>query len=379
MALLPSQLNYDHAVRYHNGQFPPHTLNYSKLISPLSSASAALARYDQMLRNMHNSEILLAPLRHKEAVISSRIEGTISTLDEALRYEADQEEDFCEQPQQYRNETFEVFLYQRAMKRAQTAIEDGRPLSGWLLRTAHSVLLGFGRRADKSPGEYKDEQNYVFDKPRRQVLFIPISPEQLPGGMERLFSFIAETDREKLIQTAIAHIEFEALHPFKDGNGRIGRMLITLMLWKQGLLAAPHFYISGYFDENRDEYIERMREVSKSGAWTEWCIFFLNAIETQAHANIQTAENIQRLYDEMKETFREALSSKWCTTALDFVFEQPIFRNSRFTHRSGIPNATALRFTRVLVERNLLTTLEPASGRRAALYAFEPLLELVRG
>lgn len=378
MALLPKNLDFSEAVPYHDGQFPPQNLDYAKLITPLRTAATALARYDQMLLGMHNSEILLAPLRHKEAVISSRIEGTISTLDEVLRYEADQGDDGAEKPHQHREEAFEVFLYQRAMKRAQTAIEDGRPLSAWLLRSAHSVLLGFGRGANKSPGEFKDEQNYVVDKTRRKVLFVPISPEQLPGGIEKLFSFIDDTAQEKLLQAALAHIEFEALHPFKDGNGRIGRMLITLMLWKQELLSAPHFYISGYFEERRDEYIERMREVSKNGAWTEWCIFFLRAIESQALANTQTAESIQRLYDEMKEPFRETLSSKWCTTALDFIFTQPIFRNARFTHKSGIPTPTALRFSRILSERGLLTTLEPASGRRSALYAFEPLLELVR-
>jgi len=379
MKIPSGALNFKNAVNYHYNQFPPTNIDYERLARPLSSASAALARYDQMLQNMHNSEYLLAPLRRQEAVISSRMEGTISTLDEVLRYEADQGDDGNEHGLQYRSEAIEVFLYHRAMQRTQSAMTDGSSITEFLLRSAHRVLLGFGRGADKSPGELKDEQNYVVDKNRQNVLFTPISPAQLPGGMERLFSFIGNEDLEILIRTALAHIEFEALHPFKDGNGRIGRMLITLMLWKYGVISAPHFYVSGYLEDQKEEYIDRMRRASSSGEWTEWCIFFLGALEAQAHANLRTTEDIRALYDQMKNVFRDILSSQWSTTALDFIFSQPVFRNNRFTGRSGIPGATASRFTRSLVDSGLLVTLEAPSGRRPALYAFEPLLELVRG
>ena len=197
--------------------------------------------------------------------------------------------------------------------------------------------------------------------------------------METFHNFNNNVNWEPLTKIALAHVEFEALHPFKDGNGRIGRMLITLMLWKQGVISAPHYYVSGYLEKERDEYIDRMREVSRSGAWTEWCIFFFQALETQAYKNLQVSEDIHRLYEEMKNIFREVLASQWHTTALDFIFSQPIFRNNRFTGKSGIPRPTASRFTRALVERGLFVTLEPASGRRPALYAFEPLLKIVRG
>lgn len=374
-----NNLNFDNAVDYHYEQFPPGNIDYSKLIKHLGTASAALARFDQMLRNMHNSEILLAPLRRQEAVISSRMEGTISTLDEVLRYEADQEEGGdAAAYQHYRSEAIEVFLYHRAVQEAQAGVEHGTPISDFLLRSAHKILLSFGRGADKSPGEYKIEQNYLADQSRRNVLFVPISPQHLQTGMDQLFTFIDDDDWEILIRTALAHIEFEALHPFKDGNGRIGRMLITLMLWKHGVISAPHFHVSGYLEERKDEYIDRMREASRSGEWTEWCIFFLNALEAQANANLKITEEIGALYDEMKVTFRETLSSKWSTEALDYIMAKPVFRNNQFTSRSGIPKPTASRFTKLLVEADLLRTIEQPSGRRPALYAFEPLLELVR-
>lgn len=376
MPTLPSDLDLSQAVEYHYGRFPPGNIDAHKLIKPLSAAVAALARYDQMLKGMHNSEILLAPLRNQEAVVSSRMEGTISTLDEVLRYEADKEGD--EASQHYRSEAVEVYLYSRALSGAQAALESGSPLSPHLLRSAHKVLLGFGRGAAASPGSFKTEQNYLADRGRKRVLFVPIKPEFLTDGLERLFALIDGDDWEILVRTALAHLEFEALHPFKDGNGRIGRMLITLMLWRSGAISAPHFYISGYFDDHKDEYIDRMRDVSANGAWTEWIIFFLDAIEQQAMRNLSQAEAIRSLYEEMKEIFRELLSSRWSTAALDFMFSRPVFRNNVFTGKSNIPPQTAHRFTRILSENGLITTLEASAGRRPAMYSFEPLLNLVR-
>ena len=213
---------------------------------------------------------------------------------------------------------------------------------------------------------------------RRKVHFVPMRPEQLQDGMDRLFAFIDSDDWQILIKTAVAHLEFEALHPFKDGNGRIGRMLITLMLWKAGAISAPQFYISSYFEDRRDEYIDLMRDVSKSGAWTEWIIFFLEALESQAQKNLATAERIRDLYEELKKEFPQLLTSQWSTAALDFLFSRPVFRNNVFTKKSGIPGPSAHRFTRILSERGLIRTLEPAAGRRPALYSFEPLLQIVR-
>lgn len=366
------------AVQYHYDQFPPADIDTMRLIKPLASASAALARYDQMLKGMHNSEILLAPLRNQEAVVSSRMEGTISTLDEVLRYEADQEEGAATDPNRYRTEAVEVFLYSRALTQAQHAIEQGTPISPWLIRSAHRTLLGFGRGASLNPGEFKTEQNYLADRSRRKIQFIPISPQALSLAMEKLTDFIDNDEWELLLRTAVAHLEFEALHPFKDGNGRIGRMLITLMLWHYGAISAPHFYISGYFEERREEYIERMRAVSETGAWTDWIVFFLAAVEDQAKQNLAQAEEIRALYESMKDEFRRLLRNQWSTTALDFVFARPVFRNNIFTGRSGIPAPTAHKFTRILLDNGLLETLEAASGRRPALHRFEPLLRIVR-
>jgi Fic family protein len=377
---MPNDLDLSEAVRYHYDQFPPtlEQLETGKLIKPLSAAAAALARYDQMLKTMHNNELLLAPLRSQEAVVSSRMEGTVSTLDEVLRFEADYGGDEGKYDIRYRSEAVEVFLYQRALGRAQGAIQEGAAVSEHLMRSAHRILLGFGRGADASPGEYKKEQNYVIDRRSGKVLFVPTNEVKLKEGMEKLLLFIGEKTMEPLIKTALAHVEFEALHPFRDGNGRIGRMLITLMLRNEGIISAPHFYVSAFFEAHRDQYLESMRNVSKSNMWTDWCVFFLNGLEKQAEENLKTAQDIQGFYEDMRIVFREKLSSKWHIAALDFLFETPVFRNNMFTTKSGIPRQTAARFTRVLVGEGLLRVIEPPAGRRPGLYAFEPLLKLVR-
>jgi Fic family protein len=370
-------MDFTNSVQYHYEKFPPKDLNYGKIVNSLLKATDSLARYDQMLKNMHNSEILLAPLRNQEAVISSRMEGTISTMDEILKFEADSEND-SEEAKNVRSEVFETILYQRALLNAQRAMIDGYPLSQHLIKTLHQQLLSFGRGAQKSPGQYKIEQNYLADKIKQKVLFTPISPEKLNDGLEQLFTYIKDSSDPILIKTALMHLEFEALHPFQDGNGRIGRMLITLLLWSSGTISEPHFYLSGYLEEHKDEYIDTMRNVSENNDWEAWCIFFLNAIGKQAVRNLEIAESIKNLYEEMKHVFSDTLSSKWSVNALDYIFTNPIFRNNRFTSKSGIPGPTAARFTRMLLDKELLRTIEESSGRRPALYAFEPLLKLVR-
>ena len=366
------------AVGYHYGAFPPQRLDHERLLDPVFETGAALARYDQMLAAMHNSEILLAPLRNQEALASSRMEGTISTIDEVLRIEAEVTDDSEAAFRLARSEAVETFLYTRALRRAQQAIEAGEPLTENLIRAAHRVLLSYGRGANKAPGAYKTEQNYVGGGRNRAVSFVPISPVALPAGMQALMSFIHEGRMNRLLKTAVAHVEFEALHPFRDGNGRIGRMLITLMLWSTGIIRQPHFYVSAFFEDNRDEYIDRMRRVSSDAAWTEWCLFFLDGLRVQADRNIAVAERIGALYEAMKVRFREELKSEWTIEALDFMFANPVFRNSKFTAHERIPAHVAATMTRKLRDVGVLSQIEPGAGRRPALYGFAPLVDLLR-
>ena len=307
------------------------------------------------------------------------MEGTISTLEEVLRLEADA--DGSALPTSSRSADLEVALYARALRQAEGAIRDGYGISQVLVRNAHRTLLFTGRGAKSRPGEYKSEQNYIGDRRARRIDFIPIPPEHLPTGLETLFAFI-ENGHEPdaflpLTKIALFHAEFEALHPFEDGNGRVGRMLVPLMLWTFHLLSAPHFFVSDYFETNKEEYVERLRRTSSHGEWTEWAIFFLNGMREQAEANLTTLNRIRNHYDDMRERFRDLLRSRWSNDALDYVFSNPVFRNNRFTRNAGIPKQTANAFTNKLLDEGLLTTVVPPAGRAPGMYAFPSLLDIV--
>lgn len=365
------------AFGYHYGTFPP-TLESDNFLSELLQATVALARYDQMLSSLHNSELFLAPLRSQEAIVSSRIEGTISTLDEILQLEAMVGERGNASAGVFRSDTIETALYRRALTAAQLQIEEGRPLSESFIRSIHSQLLSHGRGASKSPGSYKLGQNYIGERGKRQVSYIPIAPEHLAPGMEALMRYLQDDNVPILLRTAVGHAEFEALHPFEDGNGRVGRMLITLMLWSGGAIREPHFYISRYFEDHKHEYIERLRQVSAADDWSGWVAFFLQAVAVQATRNLEAAQEISTFYDEMKLAIAELLASKYAIVALDFLFTHPVFSNSKFTGRAGIPAGTAARFSRVLLKNGIIEVVREASGSQPAIYRFEPLMMRVR-
>ncbi|WP_306114656.1 Fic family protein [Roseovarius sp. MMSF_3305] len=363
------------AVEYHYGRFPPEPIDLPMVFEALTSALQNLTRYDEQLKHLQNSELLLAPLRQRDAVVSSRMEGTISTLEEVLRLEASENARRTEGTA--RNETLEVALYARALSQAEDQIRSGHPISEMLIKNAHRTLLSAGRGAKQRPGEYKEEQNYIGDKAQRRVDFIPISPEDLPDGMRRFIDFIRNDKQHHLIRTAIAHAEFEALHPFEDGNGRVGRMLIPLMLWEYEILSAPHFFVSDYFERNKDSYIQRMRDISDSNSWSAWCSFFLSGLSAQAEKNMDTVGKIQTHYEATRERFREVLRSQYFHSAVDYVFNSPVFWNNHFVEVADGPKSTLRNFTPRLVQEGLLDTIVPPSGRAPGLYAYSSLLRIL--
>jgi Fic family protein len=182
-----------------------------------------------------------------------------------------------------------------------------------------------------------------------------------------------------LVQLAVAHVEFEALHPFLDGNGRLGRMLIPLFLYHKKLLSAPTFYLSEYLEMNREEYIERLLAVSRDDDWTSWCVFFLQAIPKQADTNIKKARAILGLYEAKKQWVTDEIHSQFAIRALDFILGRPVFRASDFVKQSGIPEPSAKKIVSSLREKGLLTTWHESSGNRPAILAFGELLNVAEG
>jgi Fic family protein len=366
-------------VRYHLGEFPPKALDWARLIPLLGPANAGLARYDGLLSAIPNAHILLSPLTTQEAVLSSKIEGTQVTIGEVLEIEAGGDSAAFTQPK--REDAEEVLNYRRAMRACVGEMEH-RPFSQQLLRGAHALLMQGVRGRDMAPGNYRDEQNWIGPKGcmAETASFMPITPEHLRFGMddwERYFGSTAEPDA--LVQLAIIHVEFEALHPFKDGNGRLGRMLIPLFLYQRKLLTSPDFYMSGYLERKREEYQERLRAVSRDGDWTGWCVFFLEGVREQAGENERRARLILALYDRIKTQVADLTHSQHTMRAVDFLFQSPIFAAPAFTNLAGIPKPTASRILTLLREAGILLTLEEGRGRRPGIYAFRELLNVAEG
>ncbi|WP_081859005.1 Fic family protein [Desulfohalovibrio reitneri] len=287
-------------VRYHLGKFPPTNIDLERLFPLIGPATIALGRYDGLLSAIPNKHVLLSPLTTQEAVLSSKIEGTNVTIGEVLEIEAGGESERMTQPK--RDDAEEVLNYRKAMMACTKEMEQ-RPLSQHILRAAHDILMRGVRGRNKSPGQYRKEQNWIGSKgcTIEEASFVPIPPEHLQNGMDDWERYIqSENVFDALVQLAVMHVEFEALHPFEDGNGRLGRMLIPLFLYQRKLLSSPDFYMSGYLEENRDEYLECLRAVSRDDAWTDWCIFFLKGITEQANANDRKARAILQLYERLK-------------------------------------------------------------------------------
>lgn len=365
-------------VRYHEGQFPPEDLDWGRLVPLIGPANAAVARYDGMLAAIPNAHVLLSPLTTQEAVLSSRIEGTQATMGEVLEYEARGDTD--EPSTAKEADIWEILNYRKAMRTATEMLKE-LPLCQRIVLECHRILLNSVRGHGNSPGQYRKIPNWIGPKgcPIEKARYLPINAEKLLEAMSRWEKFIHEDAPDRLIQLALLHAEFEALHPFLDGNGRLGRMLIPLFLYQARMIQQPMFYISAYLESQRDEYYERLLAISRDDDWSGWCSFFLEAIRSQAMENLIKTKAILDLYNRMKILFAEMTHSQYAIHALDWVFERPIFKGSDFVRSANIPKPTAQRILNLLKKEGILRQLQPGSGRRAATLAYPELLNIAEG
>ncbi|MDH5179827.1 MAG: Fic family protein [Gammaproteobacteria bacterium] len=360
---------------YHPETLPIKDIDHTQLITLVGEANAGLARYAGLLQAMINPSIMLSPLTSQEAVLSSKIEGTQATIEEVLEHDAGQEYDETKT-----KDIKEIINYRRALLQAREEVAD-QPIRLSLIRQLHQILMDSVRGQDKTPGEFRKDQNWI-GRPgctMEQATFVPPNPMQLLDHLQAWETYLAGTDFDVIAQTAIVHAQFELLHPFKDGNGRIGRLLIPLFLYSKGRLSSPMFYLSAYLEENRDEYYDRLRAISQQRDWTGWIAFFLRAVVEQSKVNNERLDKIMKLYEKMKEQVREATHSQHCAQAVDALFAQPIFRVSDFCERSDIPKPTAHKILATLEEEKVIITLRQSAGRRPARYAFPELLNICEG
>ena len=367
-------------VRYHSGQFPPQSLDLQRLLPLIGPAHAEVARYEGMLKGLPNANVLLSPLASQEAVLSSRIEGTQTTLTELLTFEA--EGKLSDESTPAKADIREVLNYRQALYAAIDMLEE-IPLSQRLVRDSHEVLMQGVRGYNKAPGKYRRLPDTCWIGPPGSTIetarYIPCPVEELNSAMDALESYMHEGAPDTLVQLAIVHAEFEAIHPFLDGNGRMGRLLVPLFMFTKELLSSPSFYISEYLESHRDEYYDGLLAVSRDGDWPGWCVFFLTALTEQARANQQKVHELLTLYDELRDWVVEETPSQFSGRALDWVFDKPIFRLIDFVNDAGIPGSTARRLLNLFKSRGIIKELIPGGGRRSAVLVFPELLNIAEG
>lgn len=364
------------STTYHYSHFPPINLNWKKLIPLIGPTSAAIAHYDGLLKVIPNPEILLSSLETREAVLSSRLEGTQATVDEVLEYEAT---GGVGNYSDYQKADFqEIVNYQKAINEAKHLLKK-LPLSQRVIKEIHKILLAGVRGQNKSPGEYRRVPNWIGSPgcTMETATYIPISVDKLLIGMDAWEKFIHADFFDTLVQLALLHVEFEALHPFLDGNGRLGRILIPLFMWQKGIISQPVFYASSVFENDRENYYSYLLAVSRDGAWTEWCQFFLETMQKQAYDNNNKAKSIIDLHVKMKKKIPNLVRSQYTIQALDWIFRSPIFSPHQFFQGTKIPEPTARRIISSLVDNNILNLIIQARGQRAAIYRFSELLQIV--
>lgn len=352
---------------------PLTDLNWRRLAPLLGRANAAIARYDGFFQSMVNPGVLMSPITTKEAVLSSKIEGTVTTLSDVLNLEAGEEYD-----ERKTLDIQEVLNYRQALLRAEQILDD-RPITLGLIRQTHSILLRGVRGQDKNPGAFRTDQVWV-GRPTdtmETARYVPPMPLILQEHLEAWEHYISTDEDDPLVQLAIVHAQFEIIHPFKDGNGRIGRILIPLFLFQKGILHRPMFYLSEYLEEHRDEYYDRLLSITAERDWQGWIEFFLKAATGQADRNTDKAKRILALYQEMKDAFVEATHSQFAQAALDAFFRRPILNSSDFQTLTKITNrGTAAALLKALEQHGLILMLRKGAGRSPSRYAFPRLINI---
>lgn len=364
---------------YNPDELPLNNLDYRHLLPLVGQANAALARYDGLLQGIPNPAVMLSPLTTQEAVLSSKIEGTQATVDEVLEQEAG----LLKEGEKYKD-IQEISNYRLALFQAREYL-DAYPIRLGFVRELHRILMDSVRGQDKMPGEFRVDQNWIGKQgcSIEQASFVPPSPLQLQDHLQAWEHYLGTDDIDFLLQTAVVHAQFELLHPFKDGNGRIGRILIPLFLYQKRALSQPMFYLSEYLENHREEYYQRLKAISAEGDWNGWVAFFLRATAAQAGQNSQRVTAIKALYDEMKLAIQETTHSQYSVHLLDALFSKPVFRTSdlaqKLTAEFGVHEKTTPGLLKLLKDAGILREIQAGSGRRPATLCFPRLINLAEG
>ena len=342
----------------------------ASLLRMLSEAATALGRLDGLAGSLPNPELFVASYVRREAVLSSQIEGTQSSLDDVLAHEVGAR---THEPP---TDVAETVNYVRAM-RIGLSLLDELPLSGRLLRRVHEELMAGVRGQERSPGEFRKTQNWIGPGgcTLETAAFVPPAPDDLPAAVRDFEVFLNGSDDPPLVMAGLAHAQFETIHPFLDGNGRVGRLLITLLLVQRRLLARPLLYLSLFLKQNRSEYYDRLDAIRTHGDWEGWLKFFLAGVAITANDAARVAGELVALTEEHRRVATDQNFGKFGWPLLDLLAEQPIVTIKYASARLGSTPTTVGRLLDQMTSSGIVVEL---TGRqRYRVYRYTPFLEVL--
>lgn len=341
-----------------------------EIVKLLVDANKQLAKLDTASQLISNADLFMSMYIRKEALISSQIEGTQCTFDDVLDPEMEANANL---------DVSDVINYVKATQYALNRLER-LPLCCRLIREIHEVLMENVRGQDKTPGEFRHSQNWIgpANCSLKDARYIPPNVEDMQNAMSDLEKFINENvDYDPLIRVALIHYQFETIHPFLDGNGRIGRLLILLYLMEQGLLVKPVIYISYFLKKNQIEYYDRISEVRRSGNFEQWIRFFLEAVSKAASDSLEAIRQLSALHDTNIEKLPKTTRSKDNLRAVfDYIEQYPIIDIKRTAKELGISYNTVATAVKKLVELGILQ--ETTNAARNRVFAYEEYLGILR-
>lgn len=338
----------------------------------LERATLALGRLDSISLLLPDPRLFLYAYVRREAVLSSQIEGTQSSLSDLLLFELD------EVPGVPFDDVVEVSNYIAALEHGMARLREGFPLCNRLLREMHAKLMARGRGSEKAPGEFRRSQNWIGGTRPGNAQFVPPPPQQVEPCMAALESFIhGEADTAPvLLKAALAHVQFETIHPFLDGNGRLGRLLIALLLHQGGLLAQPLLYLSLYFKQHRAVYYELLDRVRGDGDWEVWVDFFLEGVEQTANGAVQTARRLVALFQQ--DTQRAQVAGRGAANvlrALDALRQRPMSSLRQLCEDTGMAFPTASKSMQALMTLGIAREL--TGQRRNRVFVYDGYLNIL--
>jgi Fic family protein len=323
--------DYEGLPCYRPASLPPELTYSDALLRVYGDAQYALGRLATLQLDLENPNLLIAPFVHREAAMSSQVEGTNVTISDIYQHEVGARPARTAAAD---DDVREAYNYVDAVKRGFAHLDDGEAIDRSLVCDLHEQLLGGVRGEADRPGELREVPVFIGDRGGgpESADFIPASPEYVDVLLEQLFTYLQRGGHPPLIDVALVHYQFEAIHPFRDGNGRLGRLLMMLQLYEAGLLPGPYLYLSAYFREFGQGYREKLLAVSAEGAWDDWLVFVLNAIAEQAIDAYDSGVELK----ELRTTYRERFPSSPTTRDLvDYLFEQPYLTGPRAVEATG--------------------------------------------